>query len=101
MSNIYSIGSPAMPAVSMKLSNGRNVNVTTENWSKENVYVDKMYLNGEEYDKSYITYEYLRNGADIKFVMSAEPNTTRATSAEAVAPSISKPGETKKYVKQS
>ena len=54
-SNIYSIGSPAMPAVSMKLSNGRSVNITTENWSKENVYVDKMYLNGEEYDKSYIT----------------------------------------------
>ena len=75
------------------------MNVTTENWSKENVYIDRMLLNGEEYDKSYITYDDLRNGAEIKFVMSANPNTSRATSPEAVAPSVSTPGHTRRYVR--
>ncbi len=98
-SNIYNIGSPALPAVSMKMSNGKMVDVRAENWSKDNVYVEAMYLNGELYDKSYITYDDIRDGADIRFVMSGTPNTERATSAEAVAPSISAPGQTVRYTR--
>lgn len=96
-SNIYNIGSPALPAVTMRLSNGKKVSVRADNWSRENVYVDKMYLNGKEYDKSYITYDDIRNGADIHFVMSAKPNLQRATGAEAIPPSISKPGQPAQY----
>lgn len=73
-SNIYNIGSPALEAVTMRLGNGHQVKVTTENWSKQNVYVEKMLLNGKEYDKSYITYDDIRDGADIHFVMSGQPN---------------------------
>lgn len=66
-SNIYNIGSPALEAVTMRLGNGHQVKVTTENWSKQNVYVEKMLLNGKEYDKSYITYDDIRDGADHPF----------------------------------
>ena len=99
-SNIYNIGSPALAAVTMYLDNGKQVKVTTENWSKENVYVEKMLLNGKEYDKSYITYDDIRNGADIHFVMSATPNKQRAVSDESVPPSLSKVGETLRYHKK-
>lgn len=96
-SNVYNIGSPGLEAVNMRMSNGKHVNVTTENWSKENVYVQQMFLNGKEYDKSYITYGDIINGADIKFVLGSQPNFNRAVADESVPASLSKPGETLKY----
>ncbi|MBD5179983.1 MAG: glycoside hydrolase family 92 protein [Bacteroidales bacterium] len=88
-SNIYNIGSPALPRVSMTMSNGKKVNVVADNWSKKNVYVKEMYLNGKKYDKSYITYDDIRDGADIRFVMSSKPNYRRAVNDAAVPPSLS------------
>ena len=90
-SNIYNIGSPALPRVTMTMSNGRKVEVTTDNWSPENVYVDRLYLNGEIHDKSFITYDDIRDGAKLHFVMSSAPNLDRAVSEEAVPPSMSRP----------
>ena len=96
-SNVYNIGSPTLEYVNMTMSNGKQVEVTTENWSKENVYIDKMFLNGVEYDKSYITYDDIRNGAKLHFVMSDRPNFERAVSDESVPPSLSEAGETLRY----
>ena len=87
-SNIYNIGSPAVEEITMNMSNGKKVHVTTENWSNENVYVDKMYLNGKEYDKSYITYDDIKDGAEIKFHMNDKPNYKRGTSNESIPPSL-------------
>lgn len=88
-SNIYNLGSPGLPAVDMEMSNGKHIRVTTKNWSKKNVYVKEVYLNGKKYNKSYITYNDLKNGMDLHFVMSARPNYKRGTSDDAVPPSIS------------
>ncbi|MDR2954344.1 MAG: GH92 family glycosyl hydrolase [Prevotella sp.] len=96
-SNIYSIGSPGLEAVEMSMSNGKKVSVTTENFSKENVYIQEMYLNGQSYNKTYLTYDDIKNGADIKFVLGDKPNTSWGTADDSVAPSLSKPGETLKY----
>jgi len=81
----------------MHLSNGKLVKVTTKNWSKKNVYIQKMYLNGKEYDKSFITYDDIRNGAEIHYIMSSKPNYKRAVSDGSVPPSLSVPGKTMKY----
>lgn len=98
-SNIYSIGSPGLEAVEMTLGNGEKVNVTTENYSKQNVYIQKMYLNGKEYNKTYITYDDIKNGMDIKFVLGSNPNTSWGISEESVAPSLSTADKTMKYIK--
>lgn len=98
-SNIYNIGSPALPEVTMTMSNGQKVKVTTKNWSKKNVYLHKMFLNGKEYNKSFITFEDIRNGAEIHFVMSNKPNYKRAVNDAAVPPSLSSKQATLKYVK--
>ena len=73
--------------------------MTTENYSKQNVYIQSMTLNGKEYNKTYITYEDIKNGADIKFVLGSNPNKDWGTSDESVAPSISKPNQTLRYQK--
>lgn len=87
-SNIYNIGSPALPKVVMHMSNGKDLKMTADNWSKENVYVKEFYLNGKLHDKSYITYDDIRNGAELRFVMSPMPETTRAVSKESIPPSL-------------
>lgn len=98
-SNVYVIGSPALPAVSVKLDNGGLLKITTDNWSKENVYISQVFLNGKQWDKTYFNYEDLKNGAEIKYVMSAEP-AQWGTDKNTVPPSLSKEGETMKYKKQ-
>ena len=97
-SNIYNIGSPAVPAVTMHMSNGRDLKMVADNWSPENVYVDKLYVNGKLCDRNYITYDEIANGAELRFVMSKKSNRRRGTSAGAIPPSISAPGATVKYV---
>ncbi|MBK5720590.1 GH92 family glycosyl hydrolase [Dysgonomonas sp. Marseille-P4677] len=98
-SNIYAIGSPGLEAVEMTLDNGKKVSITTENYSKQNVYIQSMTLNGKEYNKTYITYNDIKNGADIKFVLGSNPNKDWGTSDESVAPSLSKPNKTLLYTK--
>jgi len=88
-SNLYNIASPCVKAISVKMSNGKFIEMHTDNWSDENVYVKKLYVNGKKYDKSYLTYEDIKNGVKLRFIMSAKPNYKRAISVDAVPPSIS------------
>ena len=90
-SNIYNIGSPALPHVKMQLSNGHFIDMTTSNWSQRNVYVKQLELNGRPYTKSYLTWDDLKNGARLHFVMSNRPNTKRGTLPADVPPSLSAP----------
>ena len=96
-SNIYAIGSPGLEFIEMTLGNGKKVTVTTENYSKENVYIQAMYINGQPYNKTYITFDTIKNGAEIKFVLGNKPNQSWGTADDSVAPSLSKPGQTLKY----
>lgn len=76
-SNVYNLGSPGMPFVRMNLSEGGAVTMTAENWAPENVYVKEFYLNGKRHAGSFITWDDIRRGADLRFVMSDKPNTKR------------------------
>lgn len=96
-SNIYNIGSPTLPEVTLHMLNGKDIQVTTENWSTENVYIKKMLLNGKEYDKSYFTYDDIKNGATIHYVMSNKPNKGRAVSKSSTPPSLSQAKKTLMY----
>jgi predicted alpha-1,2-mannosidase len=85
-SNIYNIGSPALPAITTKLSNGKQIRVTTANWSPEALYIDKVLVNGKPYTKSYLTWEMLKDGCALHFVMSTRPNKRWATRTTDIAP---------------
>lgn len=87
-SNIYNIGSPTVPGVEMQLSGGGSIRVTTENWSPKNVYVRKLFVDGREWDRSYLTFDNIRHGVHLHFVMSPKPNKRRAVSPSAIPPSL-------------
>ena len=72
-SGIYQLGSPALPAITTQLSNGRQIVVTTRNWSPQNRYVRQVLLNGKPLRRTYITYDEIRNGATLCFIMSRKP----------------------------
>ena len=72
-SNEYSIGSPCVPGLKVRLNGGGILNVTTEGWSEDAVYVKAVYLNGKRLRKPVITYDDIKDGADLHFVMSGKP----------------------------
>ncbi len=96
-SNIYNLGSPGMEYVQMTMSNGKQLTMTTENWTLENVYVEAFYLNGKTHTANFITYDDIKNGAELRFVMSSKPNRKRGTGNNDIPPSISTKGQTVKY----
>ncbi|MDE7126746.1 MAG: GH92 family glycosyl hydrolase [Bacteroidales bacterium] len=96
-SNVYSIGSPCVEALTVTMSNGKKIVMTADNWSPGNVYVKELYVNGKKYDRSYLTYDDVKDGMQLRFVMSGKPNYRRAVSGDAVAPSVSGKGNTMKY----
>ena len=86
-----------MPAIDVTMSNGKHIRVTTKNWSKKAVYVNRVLLNGKPYRKSYITWDDVKDGIDLQFVMSTKPNRQWATAQDDIAPSVSEPGHTFLY----
>ena len=71
-SNIYNIGSPALPAITTTLYNGQQIRVTTKNWSSHTPYVSKVYVNGKPYNSPFLTWDMIKDGIDILFVMSSK-----------------------------
>lgn len=40
--------------------------MTADHWSPENLYVKELYVNGKKYDKSYLTYDDIRDGVKLR-----------------------------------
>lgn len=88
-SGYYNIGSPALPAIDVTMSNGNHIRVTTDGWSSKAVYIKKMYVNGKPYSKSYLKWDDVQKGIHLHFVMSTKPNHKWAVQTEDIAPSLS------------
>lgn len=73
ISGQYEIGSPIFPEVKMYLTNGKTFVVRAENVSDENIYIQSVTVNGQPYNKSYITHEMIMQGDTIHFVMGNKP----------------------------
>ncbi len=69
-SDWYALGSPCVPGLKVKLSDGGTLEVTTEGWSEKAVYVKAVYLNGRKIKGSRISYNDIKDGAHLHFVMS-------------------------------
>ena len=65
----YEIGSPLFDKVELNLNNGKVFTVIAHDNSNENMFVESVKLNGEPYDKTYITHEQIMSGATLEVQM--------------------------------
>jgi predicted alpha-1,2-mannosidase len=65
----YQLGSPLIKNGTIYLVNGNTFTVHTVNQSKENVYVDKIELNGKLIDRNYLTHQEIIDGGRLTFYM--------------------------------
>jgi predicted alpha-1,2-mannosidase len=71
---VFVFGSPALKKAEVTVRGGRTFTVEAEGNSPENKYIQRVYLNGKPYTKSYITYGEILRGSTLKFVMGSKPD---------------------------
>lgn len=70
----YIIGSPLFNRADLNVGNGKTFSVVARNNSDRNIYVQKAYLNGREYKKSYIDFADIKAGGKLELVMGSKPS---------------------------
>lgn len=73
-SNEYQISSPAINSAVLNLENGRTFQIRTVGQGDKNVYVQKIELNGQPYNKLSITHQQIMAGGKITFYMGDQPS---------------------------
>jgi len=86
----FILGTPLFKESEIKLDNGKSFVIIANNLTDDNFYVQSVKLNGNNIDRSYITYNEIMSGGTLEFEMGPEPNKTWATSVTSRPPSISK-----------
>ncbi|MDD2245744.1 MAG: GH92 family glycosyl hydrolase [Proteiniphilum sp.] len=66
-------GAPQIPKASLNVGNGKYFTMEAKNLSAENMYVERIELNGQPYDKKFITYKDIMNGSKLVFYMTDNP----------------------------
>jgi predicted alpha-1,2-mannosidase len=77
-SDRYELGSPAINTAVLHLENGRTLKIEARDQSDQNVYVERVTLNGRPLDRRFITYRDITSGGTIVFFMSAKPPMSRS-----------------------
>ena len=72
-SDEYVLGAPLFRHAVLHLENGKNVVIDAPQNSKDNFYIGRMTLNGEEYTRNYLKFGALMDGAWISFDMVPQP----------------------------
>ena len=70
----YTIGTPLFEKASLNLKNGNTFVIKANNVSEKNFYIQSATLNGEEYNKSYISHSDINSGGEIIFHMGSSPS---------------------------
>lgn len=81
-SDEYVLGSPLFKKAVIHLENGNEIIISADNNSSANRYVEKMTLNGENWENNFLKYDTLMEGAEIEYTMSDQPETIRGTAEE-------------------
>jgi predicted alpha-1,2-mannosidase len=69
----YATGSPMVVKATIRLDNGKALVISTVNQGKDNVFVDKIEINGREVERHTISHNDIINGGEITFHMSSTP----------------------------
>ncbi len=69
----YALGSPVVNNASIRLENGKTFTVEVVNQSEENVYVQKVLLNGKQLSSLFINHSAITDGSKLTFYMGPKP----------------------------
>ncbi len=70
----YVFGSPMFDKATINLTAGKKFTIETINRSPENIYIQKVQLNGKDYTKLYLQHSDLAKGGSLKITMGPKPN---------------------------
>ena len=65
----FVLGAPQLPGATLRLPNGKEFRIVTENFSKENRYVRRMWLNGQSRTEPKLAYDEVMRGGELRFEM--------------------------------
>ncbi len=69
----YVFGIPQFVEIAINLPNQKILTIKASNLSADNIYIDKVLLNGKNYNKGYITHQQLLEGGILEFEMGNKP----------------------------
>jgi predicted alpha-1,2-mannosidase len=72
-SNQYQLGSPSVQYASVKLANGKRFTIEAKDQNDQNVYVQKVLLNGKQLNRHYLTHDEIIQGGTVIFYMTNTP----------------------------
>lgn len=70
----YALGSPLVANAKINLENGKQFEVEVKNQSSKNVYINKVFLNGNELKNPFIQHDDIMDGGKLTFYMRSRPN---------------------------
>ncbi len=82
----YMIGSPSFPEMSIRLENGKRFTMIAHGASSENIYIQSATLNGEPYDRNWLSHEDIISGGTFECHMGPQPNPSWGSSEASLPP---------------
>lgn len=84
----YVLASPSFDTATLHLENGKTFCLKAQNASRENIYIQRVTLNGKPYTHNFLRHEDIMKGGTMEFVMDKEPNTRWGVSPEDCPPRV-------------
>jgi len=73
-SGLYVFGSPAVKNAKLNVGENKIFEVSVRNYAPRNIYIEKVWLNGSDYDKNWIRHADIIKGGKLVFEMAGTPN---------------------------
>lgn len=70
----YILASPSFAQASLHLENGKTFTIKAPKASAKNIYIQKVFLNGKDFTRNYISHNEIMQGGTIEFIMGDRPN---------------------------
>jgi predicted alpha-1,2-mannosidase len=81
-SGIYAIGSPLFEQAIINLPGNQKFYLSAQGNNDDNIYIQSARLDGDSFDRSYLSHPEIMNGGEITFRMGSRPSSFWATSEE-------------------
>jgi predicted alpha-1,2-mannosidase len=84
----FSINSPLFPEIVVRLKGGRRLRIVGHGASAVTPYVQELFWNGKRFNSTWLPYENIARGAELRFELSGMPNKKWAIESSAAPPSF-------------